>query len=636
MSNDDVLAEAVRLIKSGQKDAARAILEPLLQRNPNNVQAWIWEAELFSSDSDKIKVLENCLKNNPGNSQVIQALNFLKSRATPSSSPSKPAKPFSVSPFTTSPFEDSASPSSFTNTPPVKPPPPVKPAPPFSTSPFTTTSPFVTDDSPSPLDSQKKQPPPSLPPAESAAPGQAVPPEKKTAQKRSKKKDALIFAGVFVVFLLLVIGYAVAGFYSNSQIKKSFAAQNCEAVVGHSAFSVLYPKGIFSNIFEGHDQYTQCSLKLDVEQTVAAKNWGAAYSLTREYLTLYPQGVFAEEMHKQSVETLSTWGKGLIADGNYGDGIEKLQTLTAAYPSDSVVPAMQDEIQQAYLDWSQVLRDGQSYADAEQKMQAALVYFGSDARAEKIKEELVNVYVGWGDSQIEIGNIDNALGYYQKAGEASQGKADIDLLIAKAYLKQAVETARKNDFEKALAKVKEIGDAAKSEKVTTEVNAAQKEIFALYSASNSQQAMDAIAESSSLICNGQSSPTLPIFGVNKDNTRFSFINSLGLPLPSGWAAETPGELHYVACAVETETEVETCSFNKGRNAVIRLRYDWALKLYNAASGEEYASQILEGSEPAKCKAKESFGGGIVEKKSYGNRPTVEQVVAWLESLNLRK
>jgi hypothetical protein len=110
--------------------------------------------------------------------------------------------------------------------------------------------------------------------------------------------------------------------------------------------------------------------------------------------------------------------------------------------------------------------------------------------------------------------------------------------------------------------------------------------------------------------------------------RFGFINSLNLQLPSGWQAATPGEMHYVACAVEQETEVETCQYSGG--TLTRLRYDWNITLYDITSGEVRASQIVPGSDPPECAATSG------KKKSYGNRPTVDNIVAWLQSLGIRK
>lgn len=92
------LNSAIQFIRQGQKQEAQKILEPLLEANPTNIQAWFWYVETYPSREKRIKVLEICLKMNPGNSQIIQALQTLSNQRpeqttfTPSPAPSpKPA-----------------------------------------------------------------------------------------------------------------------------------------------------------------------------------------------------------------------------------------------------------------------------------------------------------------------------------------------------------------------------------------------------------------------------------------------------------------------------------------------------------------------------------------------------------------
>jgi tetratricopeptide (TPR) repeat protein len=629
MSNDYVLAEAIQLIKSGKKHAARVMLERYLQRNPDNIQAWMWEAETFPDDSDKITVLEACLKNNPGDAQVTQALNFLKSRAVPAKS---------VSPFTTSPFIDSPSTSSpFTNTPasakkplPFIDTPPVKQPPPFTT----TTSPFLPE-SDTGTDQQKKKPLPSPSPFESAEPEKPAAPGKRPARKNSKITDILIVAGVVLVFALLIGGYISGGFYLNGQINKSFAAQKCKDVVQHSSFSSLYPRVMFSSAFTGYDQYTQCRLKLDMEQAAETKDWGTALMLAQQYTTLYPQGVFAADINEQSISILSSWSKKLIADKNYNSGIEKSQQLLKMYPDIPTAESVRDDILQTYLTWAKEFTDQKNYTEAEQKLNNALVYFESDtARAEKIKHDLVKVYIGWGDSQVEIGNMDGAIKYYQQAGDLSQGATDVNLLIAKAYLQQALAIADKDDFTRALSKVQEVANTAQADNVKVEVNAARETVLKKYSESNSMQAADQITTVIPMVCKGQR-PELPIFGLDEKNIRFGLFTSIILPLPKELTAETPGQLHYVACVEEKEKDAGSCPYKAG-HTLYRLRYEWTVTLYNVVTGNIFNSQVFTGGAPPECKSNELFTKGVTYKKSYGSKPTVDKIAAWLQELNIRK
>jgi hypothetical protein len=92
-------------------------LEPVIRVEPHNIPAWLWYAETCSTSEARLKVLEVCLKNNPGNPQVQKALDILRSRQVPlqKSDPflSEPEqKPAFASPFLDEPQEDEPQPAS--------------------------------------------------------------------------------------------------------------------------------------------------------------------------------------------------------------------------------------------------------------------------------------------------------------------------------------------------------------------------------------------------------------------------------------------------------------------------------------------------------------------------------------------
>jgi len=92
------LNEAVQLIRQGQKDEARRILEPLLKAEPTNIQTWFWYVETCATLEQRIKTLEICLRVNPGNPQALQALQTLQAKQgvaaqTPSQPVALPPKP---------------------------------------------------------------------------------------------------------------------------------------------------------------------------------------------------------------------------------------------------------------------------------------------------------------------------------------------------------------------------------------------------------------------------------------------------------------------------------------------------------------------------------------------------------------
>ncbi len=644
MTNDDVLAEAIRLIKAGQKDSARALLEPFLLKHPNHIQAWMWETELFAGDQDKIKVLEVCLKQNPGHPQVLQALALFKKRQAANPQPIAPASSSAPSSYLPPPpVYPATTPASYRTLTPEK---PASPA-----SPFSAQFDQADDESPPygyqslalyPPDEDEAPPQPAPQPAvvaETPKRSQPAATPKALSQKKSKGLTPALrnlFLVMLAVFACLVLTgfYLGGGYYLNGQINQAFIAQDCPSVVQQTSFVSLYPEGLFGSIFGGHAQYTECRLSLEIEQAVTAKNWEVALAQAQQYLAAYPNGVFAASLSEQPPIFLASWAAELIASHNYGSGIEKLKQLRETYPNSPAAQPASESILQTYLLWSRELTDKQNYKEAEPHLIGALAYFQADAaRTAQVKQEMVNLYVGWGNQQAQAGDLDGAVKTYQKAAETFPGTMDVDLLVARAYLQKALEISKTRNFDKALAKVQEVADTAQAENIKAEAEAARTLVLNEYSASTAPQATDQMAAAISLTCQGQR-PELPIFGLNPDMVRFGYSHPF-LQLPADWAATTPGELRYVICSSEAEEKIQTCDYTKGF-FMIRMRYVWTFTVYDLLSGESVATNNLKGADPNSCPPVARFLAGSTNSKMYGKRPTAEALVAWLATLNLIK
>jgi tetratricopeptide (TPR) repeat protein len=628
MANDEKLIEAIQLIKAGQKDAARAVLEPFLLKNPNHIQAWMWETELFSSDREKVRVLEACLNQNPGNAQVTQALAFFSKRAGISAQPPapKPVTP-SYSPPPIYPEPTSSSyyiPESAQSTPAVSP---------FSDSPDLRSSAFF-DPEPEPEPVRMTPIAAEKPVRSQPLPQKSAPPKKKSKPLPQAAKTAIL-VGLGIVACIVLTGFYVGGgYYLNSQVEQAFAVQNCADVVQQTTFVSLYPRAIFGSMFAGHDQYAQCRSKVDLQQAIEQKNWEQATSIAQGYLAAYPTGPFAQSFQEQTPKILSTWAAELIANHNSMAGIEKLKQLISTYPNSPAAQTAPDTILQTYLSSAKALSDKNSYKDAESSLKTALNYFKDDqARSDQIKQELATLYVAWGNNQVQLGDIDGATATYQKAVEVYPGSVDIDLLIARANLQKAVEISKTKNFNKALDRVKEILDTAQRDNIKAEANATREEILKAYSASSSPQAMEQLTAAISTACQGQR-PELPIFGLNPEKVGFGFTNGF-VQWPEELAPKTPGELHYVICAVETEDTLQKCPY-QGGHFVLRIQYIWQMTIYDMLSGEVVNTGKIYGAEPKACPPVAYLAVGSTTSKSYGQRPTSDQIVAWLTKLNLIK
>ena len=71
------IQQAIDLIKQGRKKDAQPILETHIRANPHDIKSWFWYVETLDSAEKRIQLLEVCLKQNPGNPQVTNALEML-------------------------------------------------------------------------------------------------------------------------------------------------------------------------------------------------------------------------------------------------------------------------------------------------------------------------------------------------------------------------------------------------------------------------------------------------------------------------------------------------------------------------------------------------------------------------------
>lgn len=79
---NELLTEAIELIKSGKKAEAKLILEKFLTANKNNITGWLWYAEIWSTDEQRIKALEIGLQQNPDSTKLLQVTESLRTRIT--------------------------------------------------------------------------------------------------------------------------------------------------------------------------------------------------------------------------------------------------------------------------------------------------------------------------------------------------------------------------------------------------------------------------------------------------------------------------------------------------------------------------------------------------------------------------
>jgi type VI secretion system protein VasI len=70
--------ECIALIKNGKKAEARQILQSILQSDLHNLKGWYWYVETFDTPEQRVQALRLCLKYNPDNQKVKDAIQTLE------------------------------------------------------------------------------------------------------------------------------------------------------------------------------------------------------------------------------------------------------------------------------------------------------------------------------------------------------------------------------------------------------------------------------------------------------------------------------------------------------------------------------------------------------------------------------
>lgn len=88
----DLFQQGVLALKAGNKDQAADLLIRVLQRDPNNEQAWLWLSGAVQSDDERRECLEHVLEINPHNQAAQRGLQKL-GRSIASAAPLPDAQP---------------------------------------------------------------------------------------------------------------------------------------------------------------------------------------------------------------------------------------------------------------------------------------------------------------------------------------------------------------------------------------------------------------------------------------------------------------------------------------------------------------------------------------------------------------
>lgn len=74
------LQRATAAIKDGQKDKARQLLAQLLDKDPRDIQAWLWMTEVVETDEERLQCLQKVLEIDPQHQQALVGAQRLQAK----------------------------------------------------------------------------------------------------------------------------------------------------------------------------------------------------------------------------------------------------------------------------------------------------------------------------------------------------------------------------------------------------------------------------------------------------------------------------------------------------------------------------------------------------------------------------
>jgi len=70
----ELTQKGISLLKSGDRAAARRLLDEAIQQNPNDSQAWLWRSGAVDTDVEREKCLRKVLEIDPKNQAALRGL----------------------------------------------------------------------------------------------------------------------------------------------------------------------------------------------------------------------------------------------------------------------------------------------------------------------------------------------------------------------------------------------------------------------------------------------------------------------------------------------------------------------------------------------------------------------------------
>jgi len=466
-------------------------------------------------------------------------------------------------------------------------------------------------------------------------------------------------------------------------ILSSYSSRNCDTVISlNRIYTSIYPA--FVQDLSLSDKVAECERYAQAVSNEQGGNWQAAYDAYQAYSVEYPNGLYAKDVYDHSAVVLMSLAKEQAAQKSYDAALTNLKLIVSNYADLNESTEALTLISSTYSSWSDDLQEAENFGEAEriftefrswaqdnQKFEletnaldglariyldwglviqshkdfdAALVKFDAAANlgpgllpdiVAETRSHQRKLYVEWGNVFLEQNEFMLAIDKFNLGISKSEGNNDdgVNDALTNGYIKWADKYGADEDFEGALEQLAIADQAAVSDAAKKSVETAFGDMYLAYSRSNGVQARRAMRAATIAICDKHTKPTLPIFGLNTDSIRFG-LYGVDARLPDELAAQTPGEMHYVACAKEDGVTVASRSHREIILQVshgyyyqivqqYRAKYVWDIRLIKTDTLDDIDEMSFAGGEPPPFADTGTY--------FYGSPPEMAEVAEWLKA-----
>ncbi|MCE5208936.1 MAG: tetratricopeptide repeat protein [Chloroflexi bacterium] len=84
--------QAIDLVRQGQRQQARSLLQEIIEQNQDDDQVWLWLAVCYTTDEARLSILQFALKRHPGSEKLKKALDLQIERMEEANAPLDPIR----------------------------------------------------------------------------------------------------------------------------------------------------------------------------------------------------------------------------------------------------------------------------------------------------------------------------------------------------------------------------------------------------------------------------------------------------------------------------------------------------------------------------------------------------------------